>query len=95
MTKLPIFANEKQAAKWFATHDTAPYMDELEAVTEKIKVQRTHPKKESVDLRLRSDHVAAIKQTARRKHVPYQALIEKWLAEKLRQESPDLLRKRG
>ena len=93
MTKLPTFATEKEAAKWFANHDTAPYMDELEQVKEKIPVRRTRSTKESVDLRLRSDQLAAIKRTAKRKGVSYQTLITNWLMEKLRQESPDLLRK--
>jgi len=93
MAKLPTFATEKEAAKWFASHDTAPYMDELEQVKEKIPVRRTRSTKESIDLRLRTDQLAAIKRTAKRKGVSYQTLITKWLMEKLRQESPDLLRK--
>jgi predicted DNA binding CopG/RHH family protein len=66
-------------------------MDELEEVAQKIVVRRTHPVKKSVGLRLPADYVEAIKQTAERKGVPYQALLQTWLAEKLRQEAPDLL----
>lgn len=89
MSKIPIFATERQTAKWFATHDTAPHMDELERVKEKIPVRRTRPKKETVGLRLRSDQVVAIKQSAKRKRISYQTLIEKWVTEKLRQEVLD------
>jgi hypothetical protein len=32
MPELPTFATEQEAADWFATHSTAPYMDELEEV---------------------------------------------------------------
>jgi len=95
MPKIPAFSDENQAAKWFATHDTAPFMDELEEVAEKIPVRRTRAAKQAVDLRLRSDYVTAIKQTARRKRVPYKTLIERWVTEKLRQESPDLMPKPG
>lgn len=95
MPKIPAFATEKEAAKWFATHNTTPYMDELELVKEKIPVRRTRTSKTSVGLRLQSDQLAAIKRTAKRKGVSYQTLIEKWLAEKLRQESSGFSRKRG
>ena len=94
MQKLPTFTTEKEAADWFATHDTSPYMDDLEKVKEKIPVRRTRSK-ESIGLRLRREHLDAIKRAAKRKGVSYQTLIERWLAERLRQESPDLLHKGG
>jgi len=91
MPKLPPFTSEEKAAKWFATHDTAPYMDEMEEVREKIQVVRSRPVKKPVGLRLRSDYLKAIKQVAERKGIPYQTLIQMWLVEKLRQEAPELL----
>lgn len=91
MPKLPPFASEQEAAEWFATHDTTPYMDDLEEVTEKIRVVRSRPVKKPVGLRLRSDYLEAIKQVAERKGIPYQTLIQMWLVEKLRQEAPELL----
>lgn len=91
MPKIPTFATEREAAEWFATHNTAPYMDELEEVTEKIHVIRSRPTKKSIGLRLRSDYLTAIKQVAERKGIPYQTLIQMWLVERLRQEAPDLL----
>jgi predicted DNA binding CopG/RHH family protein len=91
MPKLPAFTNDQEAAEWFATHDTSPYMDKLEEVTEEIRVVRSHPAKKPVGLRLRSDYLKAIKQVAERKGIPYQTLIQMWLVEKLRQEAPELL----
>ena len=91
MPKLPTFTNDQEAAEWFASHDTAPYMDTLEEVMEKIRVVRSHPAKKPVGLRLRSDYLKAIKQVAERKGIPYQTLIQMWLVEKLRQEAPELL----
>ena len=32
MPKMPSFADEQEAADWFAAHDTSPYMEELENV---------------------------------------------------------------
>ena len=91
MGKLPEFATEQQAAEWFATHDTAAYMDELEAVTEPILVRRTRPAKKPVGLRIRPDYLEAIKRVAEQKGIPYQTLIQMWLVERLRQEAPELL----
>ncbi len=55
MPELPTFATEQEDADWFATHDTAPYMDGLEEVLEPITVVRSRPTKTTVGLRLRSD----------------------------------------
>jgi predicted DNA binding CopG/RHH family protein len=92
MSKLPKFKSDKQAANWFDTHDTAPVMDDLQKVRESLPVRRTRPTKKPVGLRLRTDYLKAIKQTAERKGIPYQSLIQMWLVEKLRQEAPDLIR---
>ncbi len=83
MAKLPAFATEMEAAEWFATHDTAPYMLDLEVVAEKIAVRRTRLAKRSVGLRLRADYLDAIKLTAERRGIPYQALLQAWLIERL------------
>jgi hypothetical protein len=57
------FKNDRQAAARFATHDTAPYMDDLKEVPEKIQVRRTRPARKPVGLHLRSDYLQAIKQS--------------------------------
>ena len=88
MPKIPKFSDEKKAADWFAAHDTADYMDDLENVREKIPIRRTRFAEKSVGLRLRTDQLEAIKKVAKRKGVPYETLIRSWLAEKLRQEAP-------
>lgn len=87
MPKLPKFTSERQAADWFATHDTADYMDDLEVVQERIAVRRTRFAEKPIDLRLRADQVDAIKKVAKRKGIPYDALIRSWLLEKLRHEA--------
>ena len=91
MDELPVLATEEAAAEWFASHDTAPYMDDLEDVTEEFRALRRRPTRKSVGLRVRADYLEAIKTTAERKGIPYQTLVQAWLAEKLRQEAPDLL----
>ncbi len=78
-------------AHWFATHDTAPYMDSLERVTTAIPVARAQARKKPIGLRIRGGYLDAVKEVAARKGIPYQTLIQMWLVEKLRQEAPDLL----
>ncbi len=92
MPKMPGFSDEQKAADWFATHDTAPYMKEMEEAHEQIPVTRTHPTKKPVGLRIRSDYLEAVKQVAEKKGIPYQTLIQMWLVERLRQEAPELLK---
>ncbi len=90
MPKLPRFQSDEEAADWFATHDTSPYMDDLETV-ENVEVTRSRPSKKPVGLRLRPDYLEAIKLVAERKGIPYQTLIQMWLVERLRHEAPELL----
>jgi predicted DNA binding CopG/RHH family protein len=93
LDKLPEFKDDAEAVAWFDTHDTSPYMDSLEPVQERLQVVRTHrrPPRKPVGLRLRVDYLEAIKQVAERKGIPYQTLIQMWLAERLREEAPDLM----
>lgn len=90
MPKLPTFTNEQEAADWFATHDTAPYMEDMEEVQEPIPVVRSHFGEKYVSIR--SDYLGAVKHVAEKMGIPYQALIQLWLVEKLRQEAPELLK---
>ncbi|CAG0945996.1 hypothetical protein ANRL1_02698 [Anaerolineae bacterium] len=87
MPKLAKWVSERQAADWFATHDTADYMDALQVVQERIAVRRTRFAEKPIDLHLRADEVDAIKKVAKRKEISYDTLIRSWLLEKLRQEA--------
>lgn len=91
MPELPSFTTEEETADWFATHDTAPYMDGLEQVAAAIPVVRSPARKKPIGLRIRGEYLDALKEVAARKGIPYQTLIQMWLVEKLRQEAPDLL----
>ena len=91
MPQLPDFKNDKEAAVWFDTHDTAVFMDNMEEVTESFDVARTLFPTKPLGVRLRADYLEAIQQVAEREGVPYQMLVQRWLMEKLSQEAPDLL----
>ncbi|MFN8495958.1 MAG: CopG family antitoxin [Caldilineaceae bacterium] len=91
MPKLPDFKNDEELVAWFDSHDTAPYIDEMEEADETFKVTRTLFPTRPLDVRLRSDFFAAIEALAERRGIPYQLLIQEWLFEKLSQEAPDLV----
>lgn len=94
MPKMPKFKTEEELAEWVDTHDTAPYIDEMEDVEEPFEVKRTHFETRPLDVRLRSDLYDALETAAERKGVPYQILVQTWLREKLIQEAPDLVQER-
>lgn len=91
MSKLPEFKSDEEAAAWFDTHDSAPYMADMKEAEEKFEIVRTTFVTRPVDVRLRSDYLEAIQEVAERKGVPYQILVQTWLLEKLTQEAPDLI----
>src|SRR5262249_16131453 len=62
MPELPKFSSDQEAAAWFASHDTTPYIDSLTPVTEPIPVVRSRPTKQPVGLRIRKDYLEAVKQ---------------------------------
>jgi predicted DNA binding CopG/RHH family protein len=91
MPKLPDFKTDEELITWFDSHDTAPYMAEMEEAEETFSVIRTVFPTSPLDVRLRTDFLAAIQKLALRRGIPYQLLIQTWLLEKLNQEAPDLL----
>ena len=95
MPKMPTFATEEELAAWVDTHDTAPFMDEMEDAEEVFVVQRTRFTTKPLDVRLRSDLYDAIAVVAERQGIPYQMLIQTWLREKLMQEAPELALQRN
>jgi len=88
--ELPRFSSDEEFAEWVETHDLSEYMDSFEVVTEKIKVRRTR-EKQSVGLDLNRRDLDAIKRLAKTRGIPYKTLIQKWLIEKLHQETPEAL----
>lgn len=88
MPKLPKFKSEKEFAKFVEEHDLADYWEELEDVKDMtVKIQR--PSKKMVTLRIYPYLLKKVKKIAEEKGVPYQALIQQWLAEKVGEEKKE------
>lgn len=90
---LPEFKDENELASWVESHDTFDYIDELDEVNDEFEVVRTRFSTKPLDVRLRTECLEAIEELAVRRGMPYQALIQRWLLEKLNQEAPDLMTK--
>ena len=90
MKTIPEFDSDEELAAWVDTHDTSEFLDELEDVSAPFQVRLTKFATRPLDVRLRTDLYAAIEEVAERQGIPYQMLIQNWLAEKVRQEAPDL-----
>jgi predicted DNA binding CopG/RHH family protein len=92
-SKLPEFKDEDELAAWVESHDTSGYMDELEELGDEFEVVRTRFSTKPLDVRMRTEHLEAIEELAERRGLPYQALVQRWLLERLSQEAPDLVTK--
>jgi predicted DNA binding CopG/RHH family protein len=89
--KVPDFKNDREAADFWATHDSAPYAGELEeeevAVDSRLRRRvRARAAKRPVTLRLENQQISGAKEIARRKSIPYQTLMRMWIAEGLTRE---------
>lgn len=83
--KMPEFKNEKEFAKFVEEHDMADYAGDLEEVKD-IKITISKQTKTMISLRIYPYLLDEIKQIAAKKHMPYQSLIQQWLAEKINEE---------
>ncbi len=97
----PAFTSEDEAREFWATHDSAPYFERTEDVTATPPVDlrpgpgragsraRKRPpegRMDLVSLRLPAEMVEAVKEVARRRHLPYQTLMRSWIGERLAEE---------
>jgi predicted DNA binding CopG/RHH family protein len=90
--KTPKFRDDREAAEFWATHDSTPYLRDLRQVDVKIspalrrRMATRAEAKKPVTLRLEPAQIAAAKRMARQKSVPYQTLLRMWIAEGLAKE---------
>jgi CopG antitoxin of type II toxin-antitoxin system len=88
--KIPAFRNDREAADYWAKHDSAGYAKDLPAASLKVAPalrQRVAARaKKPVTLRLEERQIAAAKRAAERLSLPYQTLLRMWIAERLAKE---------
>lgn len=81
--KLPDFETDEEFAEFFETHSFADYWDEFEDV-EDVEIKR--PVRKRITIRIFPYVLNNIKAIAQRRGMPYQTLIQQWLAERLSEE---------
>ena len=81
--KLPDFETDEEFAEFFETHSFADYWDEFEDV-EYVEIKR--PVQKRITIRIFPYMLNNIKAIAKRRGMPYQTLVQQWLAERLSEE---------
>lgn len=88
--KVPAFRTDREAADYWAQHDSAAYAKDLPAMALKpspaLRRRVAARAKKPVTLRLEEGQIAAAKRAAERMSLPYQTLLRMWIAERLAQE---------
>jgi predicted DNA binding CopG/RHH family protein len=88
--KIPAFRNDREAADYWAKHDSAGYAKDLPVAALKVapalRRRVAARAKKPVTLRLEERQIAAAKRAAERMSIPYQTLLRMWIAERLAKE---------
>lgn len=82
--KIPQFKNEDDERKFWATHDSTPYLDWSNA--QRALFPNLKPTKSTISLRLPEWLLARLKNIANQKDLPYQSLMKLYLAERVERE---------
>ena len=80
MKKIPKFRTEAEEARFWDTHDSSKFFDQMKEVSD---VKFPKPKHTSVVIDLNEQYVEAIKKIAHKQHLPYHTIIQRWLKERL------------
>jgi predicted DNA binding CopG/RHH family protein len=89
---IPELRTEVEAREFFDRHGTVDFLEDTlpEQLTvdpdlkERLRTQRE--RKQMVTLRVSAPHLESVRRIARRKGIPYQTLIQLWIAEGLERE---------
>ena len=88
--KIPAFRNDREAADYWAKHDSAGYAKDLPVAALKVapalRRRVAARAKKPVTLRLEERQIAAAKRAAARMSLPYRTLLRMWIAERLANE---------
>ncbi len=81
---IPKFKDEEEERRFWATHDSADYVDWNKAV--KAKFPNLRPTSRTISLRLPESLLNDLKILANKRDVPYQSLMKILLSEKIGEE---------
>ncbi len=82
--KIPKFKSEDEEREFWATHDSAEYVDWRKA--RKAVFSNLKPSVKKISLRLPESMLEELKLLANKRDVPYQSLLKIFLAERIEKE---------
>jgi predicted DNA binding CopG/RHH family protein len=82
--KIPKFKNEDEERAFWADRDSTEYVDWQEAG--KVAFSNLKPSTKTISVRLPESLLEALKLIANKRDVPYQSLLEIFLAERVKEE---------
>lgn len=83
--KVPVFKSEKQEREFWASADSADYVDWDRA--KRVILPNLKPSQKTISLRLPAMMLAELKRLANKRDVPYQSLLKIFLAERIEREA--------
>jgi predicted DNA binding CopG/RHH family protein len=81
---IPEFKNEDEEREFWATHDSADYIDWNQA--ERVVFPKLKPSTKTISLRLSESMLNEIRLLANKQDVPYQSLMKVFLRERIDKE---------
>jgi predicted DNA binding CopG/RHH family protein len=81
---IPEFKDEDEEREFWATHDSADYIDWNQA--ERVVFPKLKPSTKTISLRLSESMLNEIRLLANKQDVPYQSLIKVFLRERIDKE---------
>lgn len=82
--KIPKFKSEKEERTFWASHDSADYVDWKKG--QKVVFSNLRPSVKSISLRLPESMLEELRLLANKRDVPYQSLLKIFLSERIEQE---------
>ena len=82
--RIPRFKSEAAERKFWASHDSADYIDWSKA--ERVTLTSLKPSSQTISLRLPKPMLERLKLLANKRDVPYQSLLKIFVAERLKEE---------
>ena len=81
---IPAFKNEEQERKFWASHESADYIDWRRA--ENLRLPSLRPTTRTISIRLPQPMIERLKVLANKRDVPYQSLLKMYVAERIEEE---------
>ncbi len=82
--KIPRFESEDQERDFWASHDSADFIDWRQA--ERAKLPNLRPTTRTISIRLPEPMIERLKVLANKRDIPYQSLLKMFVADRIEEE---------